>query len=92
MIPSATASRVTAHTPARNRARNSSGYSSANTRANVSCDGITRGRHRNVRSEGSFARANVSTATQWCAPQITAHSAIVTMSTSRCSFVRSTRG
>jgi hypothetical protein len=66
-------------------ARFDHGSSNRNTRPNVSCDGIPFGRARNVRNQAAFVSPNVAAATRSSAPQITAHSLIVRMSTSNCS-------
>jgi hypothetical protein len=83
---------TTARTQRRKQRRISSGSSRPNTRPNVAWDGIPPGSARNVLSHACCSRPKVSTATQSSAPQSTAQSAMVTISTSGCTFDRSTRG
>jgi hypothetical protein len=65
-------------------------------RSDHAADGVMRGdavgNSRNCRRKASLRRPNASIATQESAPAITAQTAMVTMSSSRCRVVRSTRG
>jgi hypothetical protein len=83
---------ATACTQARKQAWKASGSSAAKTRPKVSWQGIPPGSGRKVRSQGSFASANVTIPTKPSAPHSVAHRAIVRISSSRCCLVRSTRG
>ncbi len=83
---------ATARTQAMNAAPKASGSSAAKTRPKVSWLGMPCGKARKVRSQGSRARPKVAMAVQPSPPQRTAHSPIVRIASSRCPFVRSTRG
>jgi hypothetical protein len=64
------------------------GSNLANTLLKVSCEGMPLGRGRNCSKSSRLERPNYSISDQSSAPQITAHMAIVTMSSSWCSLVR----
>src|SRR5579863_964040 len=63
---------------------NSLGSSLSNTRPNVSCDGMPLRRSRNVLSQSNFRRPYSATSTHPSAPAITAKTAMVLTSLSRC--------
>ena len=83
---------TTAPTQVRKQRWNAAGSSRAKTRPKVSWLGIPSGRARKVRSQATFARPNVATATRPSAPQSTAHTAMAIISTNRGAWPRSARG
>lgn len=76
----------------RMQVRNASGVNRAHTRAHVSCDGRPWGRARKRVHQAYCARPYSARSTQVSAPHITAHTAMTTISSHRCLFVRSIRG
>ena len=79
-------------THSRKQARNCSGLIRANTLPKVACDGMPLGSTRNLSKNARLSLPNCSISTQSSAPQMTAQMAMVMMSSSSCSFVRSTLG
>src|SRR5438034_1434171 len=79
-------------THSKKHASNSTGLRCANTRPNVSCDGIPFGNSKIVLSYASFERPNCSTSTHPSAPQIVPHIATIMISSSLCLFVLSILG
>jgi hypothetical protein len=71
---------------------NCSGSIRANTRLNVSCEGIPLGKSKNVSNHSTFACPNSATSSQLSAPAIIAHNAITRISSNLCNLVRSMRG
>lgn len=92
VLPSIATTGATARVQAMKQWPNAAGSRRAKSRPKVSWLGMPWGRPWKVRGHASLVRPNAAIAAHPSPPQITVHSAMVMMSSSRCSFVRSTRG